>query len=253
MTFEHQSISKRRTAFTLIELLVVIAIIAILAAMLLPALARAKEKAKTTKCINNERQIILATVMYGNDNNDYIIPYAVDGPTMSGAIFHPSPGISGASQPNTEYRDVLYINYIHDTNVFNCAGLPPGEKWNIGINFGLAWPPLKFSQVRRPLAETFYYACIAAVALPPTDKNPDNWKDRGDSSWTHFDTPANPSLFMQAATPWVPFNRHGKRCSLGWLDGHGEAKPVSRIGLVDPKTGIPLTATDPNAQWSKGY
>src|SRR5579875_2583519 len=76
MSFIHPS-HNRRHGFTLVELLVVIAIISVLAAILFPAFASAREKARQIACLSNEKQMGLAVMQYSQDNDESIVPYAV--------------------------------------------------------------------------------------------------------------------------------------------------------------------------------
>ena len=151
----------RGQGFTLIELLVVIAVITILAALLLPALARAKEKAHSTQCANNLRQWGLAYQMYANDNDDFL-PRRGQGVQVLAQIDRPEdwfnclPRYFGLSS-----FQLMVTNNVkpaaHSQSVFICpAADDPGGTYFLpyGMNMNLCpWNlpvATKFSQVVQP-------------------------------------------------------------------------------------------------------
>jgi prepilin-type N-terminal cleavage/methylation domain-containing protein/prepilin-type processing-associated H-X9-DG protein len=104
-----------RRAFTLIELLVVIAIIAILAAMLLPALSSAKQKAWMISCVSNLRQVGLGMKMFADENNEL---YPMSGTRISWGIDDVVPPVGSGQRGWMEQ----IISYTVNTNVYHCPG-----------------------------------------------------------------------------------------------------------------------------------
>jgi len=261
-----------RSGFTLIELLVVIAIIAILAAMLLPALAKAKEKAKGINCISNLKQCALAAKMYADDSDGKLMFYGLERglPGDSFAPFDANTYICNKDGVRIWWPDVLRLmNYAPAKKVYDCPSLQLSatasgtfvgsttQPLGIGLNYGpqdddgtigkliytgTLRKPVKESIVRQP-SDTIIFADAGINALAnPTAANADQWYDAsltvgGGSCLLRCGGPALPG---QDATA-IP--RHSKRLSTGFVDGHAEAIKSSQFGWG-------LAKTDPKARWS---
>lgn len=245
---------RERTGFTLIELLVVIAIIAILMAILIPTLHRAREQGQRATCLSNVKQLTLAWILYAYENEDKIV---------NASTFFSRPGepawigsrwqVEGTDEELREHlKDGILYKYCNDVDIFKCPTGIRGEVLTYAIvdamNGATSIPGTKdlmikrLSQVRRP-GERFVFIDEGRIS-------PDSW-----------------TVFYDQESWWDrPTVRHGDGTNFSFADGHSDywkwrdprtvklAKATSSQAIESVQPGNPDLHAVQKAAWGKlGY
>jgi prepilin-type N-terminal cleavage/methylation domain-containing protein/prepilin-type processing-associated H-X9-DG protein len=250
----------KSAGFTLIELLVVIAIIAILAAMLLPALSKAKQKTQGIYCLNNNKQLLLCWHLYSDDYNGKLVPNHDGGstnPDLAWAL-----GWLDWASDDLDNTNILYLlnskigPYSKNVGIYKCPadiyqctirGQKMARVRSVGMNGfiegGAYVPPLTTPADHDAYGSHWYpnywsYQKMTDIQNPPptklwvfVDEHPDSIND----GWT-ITNPTDPGTFVD-----LPASYHNGACGFGFADGHAEVHK-----WLEPQTRVPVKMVSQN-------
>ena len=233
---------KQILRFTLIELLVVIAIIAILAAMLLPVLAKAREKAREIACINNQKTISLATMLYIDSYDEMIYPYyytyapettsrlwpqilmAFGSMQESAPLWCPADQSSPYAGGMKQGANISRTNASRVSYGYNWFWL--GAHIDLGSSASNYWSPAAQSEIKKPSDTITFIETMATSGDPSTQAQGYGYYIFA-RTWAPSDKNSSGGMICSP---------HGGRTVVGWVDGHATSVKahlgVQRVGAT---------------------
>ena len=225
-------------AFTLIELLVVIAVIAILAALLLPALSKAKSRAQTLVCLGNLKQLDLCVHLYVTDNNDYFVPnnsvvvVNAQANDVTGQSWLPDQSAPTELDPSNIVNGLLF-KYNTSLGIYHC----PADLSTLETPDGQPLPQLRWRSYNMsesvngyPQGDPEYFPLIPAWTRYTEIRHPSPGQlfvlideNSGTQLDAEFGNPPVGSPYFEPNIWWdMPSDRHNQGANLSFADGHVE-------------------------------